>query len=295
MAIVAHGIDATHRVNVVAFPGSVEITARCINHQLELARSRSHGLRGVGRRTDLSDEERAERDAENLVRSVRQSKKAIRYHIQRCCADHMVTLTYRENMTDKKRAQADLKYFVKLVRAKHPEFHYVAAYELQDRGALHVHMAVKGRQDVHFLRRCWHRVLGCTGATGADVLGNVDVQAQKRKYGTAGYKWKPTKLAGYLSKYIGKHFDKAEHHSARYVASRGCPKPETKRYWIAATDRGDFIMQALDLAMLHGMEDFVDVWQSSDGTVLKITGALVWPTSHNGLLRQAQPFDDFQY
>jgi len=285
MNIVKHGIDADYRIQVVTFGKTIEMLAKPVNHSLELARSRSHGLR-CKRFDDLTPEQRMEKDQENLQRSVRQSRKSVRYHVQRCEADHLLTLTYRENMQDKERLKADFKYFAQLVRAKYPEWHYIGVIERQERGAFHLHLAVKGRQDLHYLRTCWYRVLGCTGATGENVLGNVDVSMSKRKYGSVNWKWKPNQIAAYISKYIGKDFDINEHHTARYIASRGTPKPEVKRIWIACTDIQDMIMQMFDMAMLCGLEDFPEIWHSPDGTILKFSGLRLYKssTSHNDAL-----------
>ncbi len=126
--------------------------------------------------------------------------------------DHLLTLTYRENMQDTQRGWADFVKFVRLVRAHIPNWPYVAVMELQERGAIHFHLAVSGRQDVGMLRRRWRSVIG-----GAES-GNIDVQY---------FRGSKARLAKYLAKYISKDLAggtvKGVH---RYKRSRGVRVPE---------------------------------------------------------------------
>jgi hypothetical protein len=136
----------------------------------------------------------------------------------------MVTLTYRENMTDRVRMARDFDVFMKRVRRALPGFEYVCVFEKQKRGAWHAHMAVpkvlahymhKGYmvKSYDLLRSLWRGVVGVDG-------GNVDVSRQKRlKRSTA-------RLASYLSKYITKGFAEASSSGDSYRASgKALPKP----------------------------------------------------------------------
>lgn len=272
MNTLPHGIDAAYRATIRIFPSIVEVTAKPVNHQLELARSRNHGLRGNTRKLDLEDEERERKDEENLTRSVRRAKQSIRWLVQRMQGDHMVTLTYRDNMQDIDRLKRDFDHFRRLVKAKYPDWSYVAVREQQQRGAWHMHIAVKGRQDLNYLRVCWYIVLGCLGKSGSEVLGQVNVKAPRRSEWQNDKLWKPAKLASYLTKYMDKGFELLEHHSKRYWASKGTPKPEVKRYWLGSTNMTEFIKDVFELGMLHGLEDFPSIMQSRDRTVLYMSG-----------------------
>ncbi len=84
----------------------------------------------------------------------------------------MLTLTYRENVTDFDLACNHLSKFVRIVKGKLPGWIYIAVAEQQQRGAWHWHMAVRGRQDVDTLRACWQHVVG---------EGNIDVAAPRGK------------------------------------------------------------------------------------------------------------------
>lgn len=275
MNTVKYGKDANYRLTIRTFPSMVEIVTRTINWQLENMRSENCGLRSPKRNepdTPLSAEERARKDEENVNRSVRRARQSVRWLVQRMEADHMLTLTYRENMDSVQRLKKDFDHFRRLVTAKYPEWKYVAIKEYQERGSLHMHIAVKGRQDIKFLRNCWYKVLGCLGATGSDTLGSVNVRAPSRRWGGRGYEWRQDKLASYLTKYLHKGFDLSEHSSKRYWASKGLPKPIVQRFWMASKDMLEMITDSFDMAMFSGMQNMPDFYQSPDRTMLFLRG-----------------------
>lgn len=141
---------------------------------------------GTPQRTkrDKSEQERVES-------SIARTRKTIR---QKCMAfkcDRLLTLTYRENMTDRDRAYRDTVLFIQRCRTAKLLPKYVAVAEQQKRGAWHVHIACRGFMSVLTLRRIWR------GIVGADN-GNIDLSYRNR--GQAN----PWRIAGYLSKYIGK-------------------------------------------------------------------------------------------
>lgn len=155
----------------------------------------------------------SENREENESRSVRRAKSRIRQRILAAKADHLLTLTYRENMTDYDRACGDLTRFVRLVKAKIPEWVYIAVPEKQKRGAWHWHMAVRGRQNVDFLRGLWRSVIG---------EGNIDVQPP-RGHG----KDRQLGLVKYLGKYLAKGFEEGhrELNGRRFRSSLGIEIP----------------------------------------------------------------------
>jgi hypothetical protein len=128
----------------------------------------------------------------NKDRAVRRARSTMRKKILAHGLDHLLTLTYRENVTDFQKASDDLSRFVRGLKKPLPGFHYVAVPERQERGAWHWHLAVKGRQDVDLLRRLWRQVVG---------EGNIDVQKPK------GAQNQRLALVKYLSKYLAKGFE----------------------------------------------------------------------------------------
>jgi hypothetical protein len=155
----------------------------------------------------------SEQRAANEDRAVRRARSRLRQLILSINADHLLTLTYRENVTDFERGCDDLSKFVRLVKGKMPRWAYVAVAERQQRGAWHWHLGVCGRQDVDLLRACWRHVVD---------EGNIDVKPPK---GTI--KHRRLALVKYLGKYLAKGFKEGDRelNARRFRASRGIEVP----------------------------------------------------------------------
>lgn len=149
----------------------------------------------------------------NEDRSVRRAKSRMRKLILSTNADHLLTLTYRQNMTDFDQACNDLTKFIRYVRKDIPHWIYIAVAEKQKRGAWHWHLAVKGRQDIPRLRQAWLKTV---------KDGNIDVNPPK---GNAQNR--QLMLVRYLSKYLAKTFAENNHglNAKRYRVSRGIQVP----------------------------------------------------------------------
>ncbi|MEW6245338.1 MAG: hypothetical protein AB1555_01360 [Nitrospirota bacterium] len=155
----------------------------------------------------------------NLQRAWAGAKGEIRKKCIAIGADTLLTLTYPENVQDRTRALENLDQFRRMLKRLGASFQYVAVMEHQKRGAIHLHIAVKGFQDVRLLRRCWYKVVG-------NGQGQVNVKGPRP--GSS-----PVKLARYLSKYISKELEAlprtvGEH---RYFCSLGINVP-TERFEI---------------------------------------------------------------
>lgn len=155
----------------------------------------------------------SEKRQENELRAVRRARSRMRHLILATGADHLLTLTYRENMMDFDKAASDLKRFVRLVKAALPGWVYIAVAENQKRGAWHWHLAVVGRQNVELLRSLWRQVVG---------EGNIDVNPPKGKQST-----RRLALVKYLGKYLAKGFAEGNRtlNARRYRASMGIQVP----------------------------------------------------------------------
>lgn len=165
----------------------------------------------------LTPRELLDRAAQNRERSTKRARTKVRRLAKLKGLTVLLTLTYRENMTDRDRMARDLDVFLKRVRRVISGFEYVCVFERQKRGAWHAHIAVR-RILTHYLQRgamvksydllrsMWR------GVVGADN-GNIDVSRNKRISRSSA------KLAAYLSKYIGKSFDGVEKHVNAYSAS----------------------------------------------------------------------------
>jgi hypothetical protein len=152
--------------------------------------------------------------ATNLEDAARRAKQQVRLRCKAIAADRMITLTYRENMTDKARLKRDFDAMRRRL-GKLQNFQYVAVAERQKRGAWHLHIAVKGRQNYRVLRAIWQSIVGVG-------QGNVDVRNPFKQRGLRH------KLASYLAKYIAKNCDEHALNEKRYWTSRGIVVPESQ-------------------------------------------------------------------
>jgi hypothetical protein len=159
---------------------------------------------------------------QNEKRAQARAKGEIRRKCLSIQADHLVTLTYRDNVEDRDRVLTDLERLRRMLSRIGYPMPYVAVLECQKRGAIHPHLAVRGFQDIRLLRRCWYKIVG-------KAQGQVNVRGPRP--GTS-----PVKLARYLSKYISKDIDSQprEFEEHRYFCSLGIAVP-TEQYQIVLT------------------------------------------------------------
>ena len=159
--------------------------------------------------------ESAERDVHEF-RAKRRASSRIRQLVLSANADHLLTLTYRANVTEYHQTAIDLGRFIRRVKIFLSDWVYIAVPERQQRGAWHWHLAVVGRQDVELLRDCWRFVVGD---------GNIDVQKPKNR--TANRR---LALVRYLGKYLAKGFEEEERalNGHRYRASLGIQVPSQR-------------------------------------------------------------------
>lgn len=213
-----------------------------------------------------------EKQRDNVSRATRRASQRLRWLVKALGADHLLTLTYRECVIDRERLKNDWQAFVRLVKAKYPEWSFVAVVEEQERGALHIHAAVVGRQDVKYLRRCWYKALGSSPeASGADTPGQIDVRAPSKRWGGKTYKWDSDKLAGYLTKYMRKAFADSEKNSKRYWATKGIDVP-VKKIWLGAASFAEAIVEAHDIMRELGIKK-MSMWASEGYDAIWISGS----------------------
>lgn len=267
--------------------GSVEAVVKTVRPlKAELIRGACDGLsyaaacRALGESSSVSSsryvtekKEIGEFDkAKNLSRSVRRAKQGIRWLCMQFGADRLFTLTYRRNEQDREVVKADFRRFLRLVRKGWKgqegiaDWHYVAVLERQERGAYHVHCAVKGWQRINFLRAAWYKALGGQGnETGEGTPGQVDVtNPDKAKWGHTGREWKVRKLAQYLTKYLEKTFDAATEEKKRYWHTKDIKAPANQRFMLGATGMVGAIQECVDMLGLYvGLKGSWDMWLSS--------------------------------
>lgn len=210
--------------------------------------------------------------ADNHRRAVKRAVQNIRWLAMQIEADRLLTLSYRRNEENREVVKADFKRFVRMVRKEYPEWQYVAVLEKQDRGAYHLHVAVHGWQRINFLRRCWYKALGGKGdEVGEMTPGQIDVTSpRKAKWGTQLREWRTSKLAQYLTKYLGKTFDETTSEKKRYWHSVDAKQPPKTRYLLGAIEFVAAIKEAWSvLYYSYGFDiDFSRAWVAKSGDCL---------------------------
>ncbi len=234
------------------------------------------------RRKQRCAEDQVERDKENRQRSAKRAKQNVRYLVKSLFADHMLTFSYRANVEDRELVAKHWKEFVRLFRLRYPDWKYLAVLEKQERGSFHIHVAVHAKQDIRWLLRCWLVAIGqpaedvrawlIDGAKlGEKSLGAVNVEPPKRRWGGTSKHWKRDKLAGYLTKYIGKEFDEAEKNAKKYWHSKNVEHPVIERFWLRAKTYEEAIIEAHDLVYYQGVTS-MSMWNDHKAGVVWITG-----------------------
>ncbi|TAG76831.1 MAG: hypothetical protein EAZ24_08235 [Burkholderiales bacterium] len=173
-----------------------------------------------------TDEDELSRSARNAARAASRAKTRVRHACKEIGADTLLTLTYRSNQTDLALAKVHLKEFARRMYRVIPGWVAVAGFELQNRGAVHVHLATqrlapsfvrvdKGAvvrvKSYELIRRIWRSVTKEHG-------GNIDVKARKR-----GSSRSVARIASYISKYFTKAFSDGEKWSNRWTKFGSIP------------------------------------------------------------------------
>lgn len=182
--------------------------------QVEVTATRFDRYMGAQHLSTLPRAKRGESEntEQNQMDAAKRAKKQVRLRCKAIRADRMITLTYRENMIDKDRLKKDFDALRRRL-GRLVDFQYVAVAEHQKRGAWHLHVAVRGRQNYRVLRAIWRSVVGQDN-------GNIDVRNPFREKGLRH------KLASYLCKYMTKDFAEHAVNEKRYWTSRGIAVPE---------------------------------------------------------------------
>lgn len=162
----------------------------------------------------------AELRAKHAEQAARRAKRQVRQLCKAAGVDTLLTLTYRANMGDLDACKRHLKEFNRRMLRVLPDFFFIAAFERQERGAWHVHLATKripkgmtDRNDANgvqvksyeVIRRIWRSVVG-------DLGGNIDVARRKYTSGKTA-----AQIASYIAGYIVKEFAEGEKWSNRWT------------------------------------------------------------------------------
>lgn len=162
----------------------------------------------------------------SLLRAARRAKTMCRRTIITEGFNEVLTLTYRANQEDRALCKVHFKEWCRRMKKALGSFRFCAAFERQERGAMHVHVAThKLPQHADYKgvkikawevgTRIWRDIVGVNN-------GLCFVGAKKRFGGdTRRRNLSLAKMASYVSKYIMKDFADAPENSNRYSRSQG--------------------------------------------------------------------------
>ena len=224
----------------------------------------------------------------NDARSVRRARQKLRWAIKCIGADRLLTLTFRDNVTDYAQADAALTRFINMCKREWPTaWQFTAVPEIQESRAAttgfrvwHFHLALRGWWNIKKLRGFWYRALGCRviwSADGSPVLadqsvtpGSVNISDPKRG-GRGRRVWAVASIASYLAKYVGKSMASEDlGGKPSYRSTRGL-HPVVERFLVKALTFADVLVCFLDLVSPSGVATPF-LWQSKDRSCLWSAG-----------------------
>lgn len=186
---------------------------------------------------------RAEREAEHakeleekrekqMKKNAAMAKTKCRWMIKNAGLNELLTITYRDNQQDRDLCKKHFKEWVRRMKAAlGGKFVYVASFERQDRGAMHVHVACH-KLPQHGTRKgqkikawklgteIWRSIVG--DDNGLCFVGG------KTRHGGHRRNLSLAKLAAYVSKYIMKDYAQAPKGSNRFSRSDGLEVPKSQ-------------------------------------------------------------------
>lgn len=177
------------------------------------------------------DAEAEARDAlaekqKNLRRAARRARQVLKWFIIGEGFDELLTITYRENMTDVATMKRHFEEWVRRMKRALPGFRYGAGFEPQERGAWHIHVAThKLPQHAEYKgvkiaawrlgTEIWRSIVGADNGL-CFVGGKASRWGKARRRNMGLYK-----MAAYVSKYVTKHYELCPEEKNRYSRSNG--------------------------------------------------------------------------
>jgi len=202
---------------------------------------------------------RTEMDLLTLQKSIQRSRSTVKRLCHALGADRLLTLTYRENISDSKLAWSHFKVFVKSMHKRFPHFAYIAVQELQARGAIHFHLAIRGFYSVTAIRVLWLKAI----KKYSD--GNIDISYSKARQSKT-----TDAIAGYISKYITHDIEAGEFNKRRYSSGGDISKPDKQIYWLSVGAPVSLVLRDL-IHEMTGRENRLKYYDSPDHFYLYVT------------------------
>jgi hypothetical protein len=245
----------TFRVN-----GHTEISARnsVVWHEagtaLEHARS-GDGYQGAPTPENLAkwalqdSLDAAERKEHCLKKSATRAKSMCRRVIKSEAFDELLTLTYRENQTDRELCKKHFAEWFRRMKKALGGFRFCASFEMQKRGAMHIHCATHKLPKMANYKgvkvkawevgtRIWRDIIGdfpfcgplLPGGSWPKVANGLCFVGGRSKFGTPMRRGQMStgRMASYVSKYILKDFEESPEEKNRYSRSQGTDVPRSE-------------------------------------------------------------------
>lgn len=236
-----------YRVKVQPVANRLEFSIRCADTRMAaLAAQREwEGFPVRGKTTSEA------KDPEDSVRRAKlRAKGMVRLLALQLEIDRMFTFTIRLVGTP-------LPYndvleawdmFRRAMEKHYPDFKYIATPEMQKNGQWHIHAGTHGFMNINVLRSIWQRSLNKVMGrsllltSGADSPGAVNIATRGKILGDKVRK--STKIANYISKYIGKAMDVAFNRK-KYFHSYGVVITPAQRKWLEANTREGALLEVM--------------------------------------------------
>lgn len=223
---------------------------------------------------DLDPVEDAEYIEEKHQQSLRKAAQRAQTQCRRIIKsegfDELLTITYRENQTDRAECKRHFKEWVRRMRrALGGEFRYCASFERQDRGAMHVHVACfklpkhathKGVkiEGWRLGTEVWRSIVGADN--GLVFVGGKSKWSKKRRKNMSA-----AKMASYVSKYIMKDYAESPAGSNRYSRSDIVEVPKPVHVRLSGASLADAIGAMFecrdgDVVVSHRLGAFLDTY-----------------------------------
>lgn len=166
-------------------------------------------------------QELLDRACRSREKATQRAKTCVRRHIKSKNLDQMITLTYRENVTDRDTHLRNFDVFIKRVRRVIPNFEFVVTHERQKRGAWHSHLAVRRVFPVYTYKNTLvksYTLLNHLWRASHESGGSCHVSPVHKKRRSVSW------IASYLAKYIGKDIGaEVPKYGNTFSASAGSP------------------------------------------------------------------------
>lgn len=225
-------VDGAYDVHVWESGGHREVSVRPVIQWTEedSLTAEEMAAKDDGKSTKQLEHEAQERRERSLKVAAQRAKTRCRRFIKTEAFDEMLTITVRENVDDIDAFKAGFKEWVRRMKRALPGFRYCAGFEPQKRGAWHAHVAchrLPQHADYKGVKikawqlgtKIWRDIMG--KENGLVFVGGRDKFGRPRRE-----RMSCARMAGYVSKYITKHYELLPDEKNRYSRSNGSVEGE---------------------------------------------------------------------